>query len=61
MLFRELFFCSCFIAARVISTKKAAEALKGSTVKIKANDVVATWKVLVAMGFAPLLYTFMLF
>lgn len=51
-------FAPVFIATRVISKQKAAEALKASTVKLQANDVVATWKVLVAMGFAPLLYTF---
>lgn len=51
-------FSPVFVATRLISKKKAAEALKGSTVKIQANDVIATWKVLVAMGFAPLLYNF---
>ncbi|ODQ63365.1 hypothetical protein NADFUDRAFT_48230 [Nadsonia fulvescens var. elongata DSM 6958] len=50
-------FAPVFVATKRISTKKAAEALKGSTVKIKANDVLATWKILVAMGVAPLLYS----
>lgn len=56
-----ILFSPVFVATRTISKKKAAEALKGSTVKIQANDVIATWKVLVAMGFAPLLYTFYAF
>lgn len=53
-----ILFSPIFVATRFISRKKAAEALKASTVKIQANDVIATWKVLVAMGLAPLLYTF---
>ncbi|KAF5365754.1 hypothetical protein D9758_003306 [Tetrapyrgos nigripes] len=32
------------------------EALAASTVKIAARDVVATWKVLISLGVAPLLY-----
>ncbi|CAN6628668.1 glycerol-3-phosphate O-acyltransferase 1 [Trichomonascus vanleenenianus] len=50
-------FSPVFVATKLISKKKAAEALEGSTVKIAAMDVVATWKVLVAMVAAPLLYT----
>ncbi|ORY58696.1 hypothetical protein BCR35DRAFT_271133, partial [Leucosporidium creatinivorum] len=46
-----------FIAAKIISRKKAKEALAASTVKIKGNDVLATWKVLVALAGAPTLYT----
>ncbi|GAA5954484.1 hypothetical protein JCM3765_004471 [Sporobolomyces pararoseus] len=46
-----------FIAAKIISHKKAKEALAGSSVKIKGNDVLATWKVLVALAGAPTLYT----
>ncbi|GAA5931927.1 uncharacterized protein JCM15063_001605, partial [Sporobolomyces koalae] len=46
-----------FIAAKIISRKKAKEALAGSSVKIKGNDVLATWKVLVALAGAPTLYT----
>lgn len=34
-----------------------AEALAASTVKIKGNDVLATWKVLVALAGAPTLYS----
>ncbi|ODV60004.1 bifunctional glycerol-3-phosphate/glycerone-phosphate O-acyltransferase SCT1 ASCRUDRAFT_18217, partial [Ascoidea rubescens DSM 1968] len=53
-----ILFSPIFIATKKISKKKAAEALANSTVKIKANDVIATWKILISMVFAPLLYTF---
>ena len=53
-----ILFAPVFCAGRLISRKKAAEALRGSTVKIQANDVLATWKLLVAMGLAPVLYLF---
>lgn len=53
-----ILFSPVFIATKLISRKKADEALKSSTVKVAAKDVMATWKVLVAMGFAPLLYHF---
>ncbi|SCW01028.1 LAFE_0D03488g1_1 [Lachancea fermentati] len=53
-----IMFSPVFIVAKTISKKKAREALAASTVKIKANDVIATWKILIGMGFAPLLYTF---
>ncbi|BGP13962.1 hypothetical protein JCM10213_005545 [Rhodosporidiobolus nylandii] len=46
-----------FIAAKVISRKKAKEALAASSVKIAGRDVLATWKVLVALAGAPSLYT----
>ncbi|GAA6064453.1 hypothetical protein JCM10212_005202 [Sporobolomyces blumeae] len=46
-----------FIAAKIISHKKAKEALAASSVKIKGNDVLATWKVLVALAGAPALYS----
>ncbi|KAI9266405.1 hypothetical protein EDC94DRAFT_603643 [Helicostylum pulchrum] len=41
-----------------ISQKKQEEALAGSTVKIAARDVLATWKILVAMVGIPTLYGF---
>ncbi|KAF8983603.1 hypothetical protein BGZ46_009949 [Entomortierella lignicola] len=44
------------IIARVISNKKAKEALAASTVKIAGRDVLATWKLLVALGLMPVLY-----
>ncbi|KAJ1977913.1 Glycerol-3-phosphate/dihydroxyacetone phosphate acyltransferase [Dimargaris xerosporica] len=45
-----------FIAAKLISKKKAKEALAKSTVKIEGRDVVATWKILVCLGLFPALY-----
>ncbi|KAJ3413695.1 hypothetical protein HDV05_007683 [Chytridiales sp. JEL 0842] len=42
--------------SRVISKQKAAEALAGSTVKLQGKDVMATWKVLVALVVTPILY-----
>ncbi|EEB07560.1 glycerol-3-phosphate O-acyltransferase [Schizosaccharomyces japonicus yFS275] len=53
-----ILFSPVFIAASRISHKKAQQALKSSTVKIQGRDVLATWKLLVALGFAPVLYTF---
>lgn len=53
-----ILFAPVFVASKVISIKKSREALAASTVKIQGRDVVATWKLLVALAFAPLLYTF---
>ncbi|KAF8628468.1 hypothetical protein AX15_003980 [Amanita polypyramis BW_CC] len=50
-----------FILASVISKKKAKEALAASRVKIAGRDVLATWKVLIALGVTPVLYTFYAF
>lgn len=47
-----------FILAKVISLRKAKEALAASQVKIAGRDVLATWKVLVSLGVAPILYGF---
>ncbi|KAG0168636.1 hypothetical protein DFQ28_006431 [Apophysomyces sp. BC1034] len=44
------------IIAKVISTKKAKEALAGSSVKISGRDVLATWKLLVGLVLLPTLY-----
>lgn len=51
-----ILFSPVFITAKRISYQKAKEALKGSTVKIKAIDVLGTWKILVALALAPILY-----
>ncbi|TQV98161.1 hypothetical protein V2A60_006164 [Cordyceps javanica] len=60
-----LFFCSLpglilfspiFVATKIISREKAKTALAGSTVKIRGRDVMATWKILVALGLAPTVY-----
>ncbi|KKY19416.1 putative glycerol-3-phosphate o-acyltransferase [Diplodia seriata] len=53
-----ILFAPVFIAGKRISIRKSKEALAASTVKIQAKDVVATWKLLVSMAFAPLLYNF---
>ncbi|CAO3589108.1 unnamed protein product [Absidia cylindrospora] len=44
------------IVVRIISLKKQKQALAGSSVKIAARDVLATWKVIVALVVTPLLY-----
>lgn len=49
-------FAPIFIVTDKISQKKQKKALAGSAVKIKGVDVVATWKILVALFFAPSLY-----
>ncbi|KAL8293583.1 hypothetical protein RQP46_000284 [Phenoliferia psychrophenolica] len=46
-----------FIAAKVISKRKAREALAGSSVKLAGRDVIATWKILVALAGGTTLYT----
>ena len=52
-----ILFAPVFIAGKVISIRKSKEALAASTVKIQGRDVMATWKLLVSMAFAPMLYT----
>ncbi|KAJ1516873.1 hypothetical protein HMI55_001178 [Coelomomyces lativittatus] len=49
------------IAASHISKKKAKEALASSHVKIEARDVLATWKLLVALVLVPTLYSLYIF
>lgn len=51
-------FAPVFIVSRRISRTKAKEALAGSVVKIKAKDVISTWKIIVALVLAPTLYIF---
>ena len=51
-----ILFAPVFIATKVISRQKAKTALAGSTVKIQGKDVMATWKLLVALAVAPVLY-----
>ena len=53
-----ILFAPVFVATKIISRQKAKAALAGSTVKIRGRDVMATWKILVACGFAPTLYHF---
>jgi len=45
-----------FILASILSRKKAKEALAASNVKIAGRDVLATWKILIALGITPVLY-----
>ncbi|KAG0648914.1 putative acyltransferase [Hyphodiscus hymeniophilus] len=49
-------FGPVFVASKIISIKKSKEALAASTVKLQGRDVMATWKLLVALAFAPILY-----
>ncbi|ODV86977.1 hypothetical protein CANARDRAFT_21956 [[Candida] arabinofermentans NRRL YB-2248] len=51
-----ILFSPVFIACKIISKKKQREALAGSAVKIKAIDVLGSWKVLIALVVAPILY-----
>lgn len=53
-----IMFAPVFIATKTISKKKAKEALDASTVKIQGNDVLATWKLLVALTLVPALLSF---
>ncbi|KAL1391341.1 hypothetical protein HDK64DRAFT_232273 [Phyllosticta capitalensis] len=52
-----ILFSPIFILGKYMSNQKAKEALAASTVKIQARDVMATWKLLVSMAFAPPFYT----
>ncbi|KIK58616.1 hypothetical protein GYMLUDRAFT_170760 [Collybiopsis luxurians FD-317 M1] len=47
-----------FLLASIISKRKAQADLAASTVKVSGRDVLATWKGLIALGVAPLLYMF---
>ncbi|TAQ88033.1 hypothetical protein B7494_g3643 [Chlorociboria aeruginascens] len=51
-------FAPVFVASKIISIRKSREALAASTVKLQGRDVLATWKLLVALAFAPVLYNF---
>lgn len=51
-------FLPVFLMVRYYSAKKQREALAKSTVKVKAKDVVASWKVITALVTAPIFYTF---
>lgn len=51
-----ILFGPVFVASKIISIKKSREALAASTVKLQGRDVMATWKLLVALALTPLLY-----
>ncbi|KAJ9151399.1 Acyltransferase [Pleurostoma richardsiae] len=53
-----LLFTPVFVATKYISYQKAKSALAASSVKIQGRDVMATWKILTSMVFAPVLYNF---
>lgn len=53
-----MLFTPVFIATKYLSMKKSKEALAASTVKLQGRDVMATWKLLIALAFAPALYAF---
>ncbi|KAK3110819.1 Glycerol-3-phosphate/dihydroxyacetone phosphate acyltransferase [Teratosphaeriaceae sp. CCFEE 6253] len=58
-----LLFAPVFIGGKWYSHKKAKEALAASTVKIRARDVISTWKILVSLALAPaldIIYTVLL-
>lgn len=50
-----ILFAPVFIAGKIISIRKSKEALAASSVKIRARDVIATWKILVALALTPVL------
>lgn len=51
-------FWPVFVTTKIISVKKSREALAASAVKLQGRDVIATWKFLVALAFAPALYIY---
>ncbi|AAS54791.2 AGR301Cp [Eremothecium gossypii ATCC 10895] len=51
-----LLFSPIFITCHFYSQKKAREGLKRSLVKIKGDDLLATWKLVVAFCMTPALY-----
>ncbi len=51
-----ILFAPVFILTEYMSRRKTAEALAASSVKIRGNDVIATWKILIAAALAPLFY-----
>ncbi|WFD00313.1 hypothetical protein MYAM1_003061 [Malassezia yamatoensis] len=44
------------LLAKVVSKRKAKQALAASQVKVYGRDVLATWKILVSLGVTPVLY-----
>ena len=51
-----ILFSPIFILGARVSKKKAKQGLKKSLVKIKGTDIIATWKLIVALVLAPILY-----
>jgi len=46
----------CILITKYVAKKKQAEALAKSSVKIKAQDVIATWKIMIGLCLIPLLH-----
>ncbi|KAJ5280915.1 acyltransferase [Penicillium angulare] len=53
-----ILFAPVFVATKYLSIKKSQEALAASSVKLQGRDVMATWKLLIALAFAPAVYAF---
>ncbi|KAJ5732736.1 hypothetical protein N7493_004217 [Penicillium malachiteum] len=53
-----ILFAPVFVATKYLSIKKSKEALAASTVKLQGRDVMATWKLLIALAFTPAVYAF---
>lgn len=53
-----LLFTPVFFATKYLSIKKSKEALAASSVKLQGRDVMATWKLLIALALAPAVYAF---
>ena len=51
-----ILFSPIFLTCKYFSRKKALEGLRKSAVKIKGQDLLATWKIVVALTMAPTLY-----
>lgn len=51
-------FWPVFVTTKLISMRKSKEALAASSVKLQGRDVITTWKLLVALAFAPTLYIY---
>ena len=52
----SILFTPIFIGSSIYSKKKAREGLKKSLVKIKGTDLLATWKLILALVMAPISY-----
>ena len=51
-------FWPVFVTTKIVSARKSRAALAASVVKLQGHDVITTWKLLVALGFAPALYAY---
>lgn len=56
-----ILFCQIFLKLKKKLLLLITEALKSSTIKIAGRDVLATWKLLVALVVTPILYGFYTF